>query len=973
MLLVTRLLLAASLGLTTSAFAQNNVFLGPANTPTDWMQANAWSLGQVPDMGNNFVQIWDYRVAMLSSGSVDIQRFSLGDSSSRERGSVTQTGGSFVVRGDMTMSSPAPGDASVYAISGGSFEAEFLRMRFSARFEQSGGDVWIGALSAGGHDANFESRYLLTGGSFHVEREMFFASPSNSEYAVLDLDSSQSTVTTGAGSWVSFGTQSIANAHNGSLVVGAGSLVQVEPGMDLLNHFLDVELNGGVLHTVGTAIQVDADERVLIGANNYDFTDGLVVDGYAGERFYSGATFRSETFQVNAGGHVDMGRFGLFGLNGEEMGVFGGLAEMRRLQFTGQSGVVSQFDLDGGTLRVNGEVSFIGSHQTVMRVVDGLFEADRLTPTFKFDFIQEGGTSRIGAMSVATGSQTRFMGGVVEADFMGTANTLALIQHGGAHVRVGELDVRSGSTYRFIGSEVHGGVTPETADLVIEGRLDAVGPHPSHGGRSVIDLADQARTIYAEGAIIDFSIRNAQPFHNAQNATFVLDENSLLVVAPGVDLHTAFDTFVDDGIVLRTGDRLTIAADREVHGRGVIPHGTEVYGRLIADDQIEAQQLTVYDGGYVDLGDGVLLAPTDTTYETHVMGGTLRVQGLGIGLYQQSGGESFFETANGNTLRLSGGTANVADFLSIVTLDYDDGDGQLVLGPGALAEIDTVVNGTHGRLHVSENTLLQFADPAAVPANLFGEITGPGLLHVAGQDLTLPSGFRLRGDLIPIEGDILNHGEINPGFTRPHHGEVGVLTIFGDYEQAADGVLRIEMAYQDDALVTTDAESDRLVVTGDATLDGELNIVFLDSFVPLRDLEIQVLDSDSSVTGQFANTTADGRIQTAWGSFAIAYSSSVMLSDFVPGQWGDLDGDGFVGASDLDIVLANWGDAVRLGDALAGDWTGDGRVDDDDLQVVLDNWGQGDAPSIPGIPEPGSLALLTLSSLALLRCRRATR
>ena len=54
---------------------------------------------------------------------------------------------------------------------------------------------------------------------------------------------------------------------------------------------------------------------------------------------------------------------------------------------------------------------------------------------------------------------------------------------------------------------------------------------------------------------------------------------------------------------------------------------------------------------------------------------------------------------------------------------------------------------------------------------------------------------------------------------------------------------------------------------------------------------------------------------------------------------GDLNGDGFVNASDLDLIRANWGNDVQPRDLLSGDATGDGRVNDEDLNVVRANWG----------------------------------
>jgi hypothetical protein len=106
--------------------------------------------------------------------------------------------------------------------------------------------------------------------------------------------------------------------------------------------------------------------------------------------------------------------------------------------------------------------------------------------------------------------------------------------------------------------------------------------------------------------------------------------------------------------------------------------------------------------------------------------------------------------------------------------------------------------------------------------------------------------------------------------------------------------------------------------------------------------------------------------EAAWNATQqLSYVNTVLgdpLMRYRQWQPGDCDNSGVVDVTDYGIWFANYGK-----DAPAGDLNGDGAVDMSDYVIWFSNYGAG---SVNPIPEPATICLLVIGSLALSRRRK---
>lgn len=127
------------------------------------------------------------------------------------------------------------------------------------------------------------------------------------------------------------------------------------------------------------------------------------------------------------------------------------------------------------------------------------------------------------------------------------------------------------------------------------------------------DFAHSSATLSAGSAIVNFS----HPPQNAENAKIDVGPNSLTILPAQFDVATQIGQFSTQGLVHRTGDDLSVPANRTVEGRGTINDHAIVGGELLVSSQelgaINLNGLELKAGGEVDLGLGSLRVSDDRT------------------------------------------------------------------------------------------------------------------------------------------------------------------------------------------------------------------------------------------------------------------------------------------------------------------------------------------------------------------------
>ncbi len=576
------------------------------------------------------------------------------------------------------------------------------------------------------------------------------------------------------------------------------------------------------------------------------------------------------------------------------------------------------------------------------------------------------------AATVATGSANILIEGAgtnwdIDGDMvLGGANLTT--PGGNAHATVasdaflgmaGRLKVHPGSNLTILGGRVRLGTE---ADLIVDqpDGLDFVFGSLEFGGDATLGFS-QIQTILGSVPTLGTAQRLRVDGIATLNSTVIIDGGTLSVgQLQGANtpqfLNGRLELINDSltiGLATMFGPTLTLQSNRSLLVGNTL---TVNAGSLLTVDQTKLFAGSLFNEGEIVINGAAAM----------INGGTLDNLGL--------------LTGNGRIdMSLSNAPAGVVRVNAGNHLIIDGGqhfnDGRIDLTGGTLEFNGFTSNNTAG-LIVGQGTIisrLAFTNSGEMAfsgtTNLVGDITNDatGLILVSGggpttffDDLTHNGELRTSGGSTSVFlGTVSGTGSFTGTGTNRFEGDFtpgaspADIAFAGDVELAGSANLEVELLGTGGV---PGVDFDRLDIAGSLDIAGTLSIALLGGYTPSLGDSFQVLNA----------ATRSGTFDSILGAdlggglmFDVIYGSNdvtlTVIGSAIPG---DLDGDGFVGINDLNIVLANWNQNVPPANPLA-DPSGDGFVGIDDLNAVLGNWNAGTPPTAQAnIPEPTTCMLL---------------
>ena len=421
----------------------------------------------------------------------------------------------------------------------------------------------------------------------------------------------------------------------------------------------------------------------------------------------------------------------------------------------------------------------------------------------------------------------------------------------GIHMLIGEsaaarVDVNAGAILNYTGSLQVGG--PGNGILIIsdggqvlsgEGRIatgvgggqaEVNGPGALwNSGNLAVGFFGgvEANLFVSGGAQLVSGIGDIGFSLGSEGAVEIADDQSKWTLSGDLKIGeggTGFVNLLNGGLVTCPNMVLGISAfgDTRVEGFGTQPSTVEVAGQITVGQS---------DSGSVSIVDGAEMSGHDITAGAAPGSfGSITVAG------KSTAGPSFLSAEQNIVLGLEGGALMFVLEDGVVTCQ----DAALGVLAGSVGRAELGLDnepGAPARWVVNGNLTLGGIGVGQIALHNSANVT-------VGQTLFIePNGSIGGNGTFSAQMVVRNSGGNGPG------NSVGTLIIDSDYEQTATGKLTIE------ALGIADGEFDLLHVTGNAALDGTLEMLFPGAYLPKTGDSFQFLQIDGTIGGEFAEVT----------------------------------------------------------------------------------------------------------------------
>lgn len=552
----------------------------------------------------------------------------------------------------------------------------------------------------------------------------------------------------------------------------------------------------------------------------------------------------------------------------------------------------------------------------------------------------------------------------------------------------GVMNLINGGTEATLlaGSDVNlNGTVNVSGDVRVTARID-------FGSTAVVNINTAGEPLRLAGGDLS-TVINPDP-NTIAGATingpglFGADNGKALVgfgtINANVDFDGTAELFANDGTLTINGAILDVARIGTEDDDGVLnivnPWNTSVASFVsLEGGALQGGAMTIDNGNGV-AGFGTITARLTNNTRLRASGGTLVAQTAGNDNDWDGTGSGVLAANNNGTLELRdvgaafgfAGTVEVSNNSRVLAngfaLDFNPGS-TINLTGGTYESTQHIPIGGAVIVNAGAASTLKPGNSTFVTFEAGSSTTLNGNLQLDSIDGEIEAGATFSGSgalIIPELSHVTlepnanaNVLVINDGTLQPNgFNTVGRVDV-KDYQQGVTGTLVAELTG------TALNQYDRVVVNGNAVLDGNVEVQLDGGFAPVLGNEFNILSASGGLTGAVA-IDQPGNLPP--GLFFNARFEptilQIVVTDSLPG---DYNRDNSVDAADYIVWRKMFGAAVA--DFVSADGNGDGLIDDDDYGVWQRHFGTVPPPGSGGgesVPEPTTILLLAVCGLSLI-------